>query len=308
MLGGVLQHGQRHGFGPLAAHASVAASRRARPEIVPEIEFTDSDDKVILRVFERLRDGFSVDRFLADPQLAIQFEEACRKLNLKAPGAAIARRLLAIRKRTGGGSLSPTTRFDRRPGLVDRFGPAVEFAMVKMRVRYGASVDDILSHVDIGFQFEEIASTILEGGDSVDYRLCALQIRKARHLDKKDQAVFEQTSSAEIFDRMESLGTLEQASEAPKTGRGHLILSEPNRPLYVCHSRNIGELTSRLNGRRFVEGVAKFNGFWKPDPAHIDIGVIWDDDLPDAGHRVWGMRLIADLHPPFNWPIHLSAA
>ena len=89
---------------------------------------------------------------------------------------------------------------DEQKRLMRAFGPTdralrwvdaeqmhvIEFALVRLRYRYGASIDDILLDPDLGEKFEQLASELAPGLRDVDLRLGALYIRKTRHFEKKD--------------------------------------------------------------------------------------------------------------------------
>ncbi|MEM6507226.1 MAG: hypothetical protein AAF711_17440 [Planctomycetota bacterium] len=153
---------------------------------------------MIVKAFEKISNGYSPDRFLADPSLVKKFNKLCVELGLKRKPVEINRRLLAMRKRTGGGLIKPTTNYDRRAGLIEKLGPAVEFAMTKMAVRFGASVDDLLASPEIGSAFESVARRIIPRGTAVEYRLCALQIRKATHVKGDMRTLFEEVTAHDI--------------------------------------------------------------------------------------------------------------
>ena len=72
-----------------------------------------ADDEVIRKAFEEIRNGVSPDRFLVSRENVERFTKVCRELRLKKPPAAIALRLLALRKR--GGFFSETTVRPRTP-------------------------------------------------------------------------------------------------------------------------------------------------------------------------------------------------
>ena len=65
------------------------------------------------------------------------------------------RRLLNVRKnspryRKHGIEISPTTKKEIHPSIVPEYAHVIEFALVKLRYRYGSSIDDILMDESLG--------------------------------------------------------------------------------------------------------------------------------------------------------------
>jgi hypothetical protein len=271
--------------------------------LLPDIEFTDTDDQVIAKAFERVRDGLSADRLLADPEHAIRFDRLCAQLGVKQPPAAINRRLLRLRKASGGGQLKPTSRREVFADLTEVLGPAVEFALAKVRVRYGASVDDVLADPDIGAEFETVAREITPGHSPLEYRICALQIRKNRHLERREEALFDLLDSRGVLAEVSEIGTLDTIREdrAP-ADPGILLVGEALRPLYLFRHHNLKQGAEVLRSARLVRGL-EMNSLWTPDPHCIPVSFIDANELEDGSPRLWELRLIKDLGPVFNWPV-----
>ncbi|MDQ7014280.1 MAG: hypothetical protein Q9O74_10335 [Planctomycetota bacterium] len=307
VLGGHMVPGTRLRFGGFGVMPSTVELLAARPECLPDVHFSDTDDEVIRKSFEEIRDGMSVDRMLADPVLTKRFNSLCRTLGVRQSAADINRRLLRMRKASGGGILRRTTVADKHPGLLDRFGPAVEPAMVKMLVRYGASVDDLLADPELGESFEAMARATIEGGTSVEYRLCALQIRKSRYLTKADTPLFQQLDLGLILDEFIDLGSVAERSntEIPD-GEGIAVLLEPTRPLLVSRFKDLQSGVNTLASRHVLEGLGADTALWRPDPRDIQIRAISAEELPTASVQLWELRLIGEWRPVFNWPLRAA--
>lgn len=305
-LGGVMVPGARGRFGAMGLLQTTADLLAARPELLPQVDFSDSDDEVIRKAFEKIRDGLAVDRFLADPTLAKRFNSLCRKLGVRARPGAVNLRLLRLRKASGGGRLRPSTRREQHNRLIELFGPGVEAAMVKLSARYGASVDDVLAEPDLGQRFEALAREVSPGGTPLEYRLCALQIRKSRRLSRPDRDLFERLSTADIADRLTDLGSVDglRSSDAPGD-KGILVVQEPARPLFVGLFDDLRSAAGRIGRPSFVQGLAADSRFWTPDPSQVHLRFIGADDL-DGSARVWELRLIRDWRPTFNWPVNAA--
>ncbi len=303
VLGGCFVPGARGRFGSFGLLQTTADIVASRPEVVPAVHFSDKDDAIIRKVFEEMREGMAVDRFLADPSLARRFVSTCQKLGLRVSPPAINRRLLRMRKAAGGGPFRKAIRQPAKRGLFDLYGMGVEAGMVKVSARHGASVDDILADLEIGEQFEKIAKTVSPGGSAIDYRLCALQVRKHRHLSKSDRSLYEDIDAGKIISGLETAGSVEELNpESVPDDEGILLLREPERPLYVASFGDLQEAVERHANTAILNGLASDNGFWRPDPRQVFVQYVTADDL-DAPPHVCALKLISELRPTFNWRV-----
>ncbi len=308
-LGGVFQDGGTQPvFGDLGKLQVAASALANRPAIVPDVEFSDSDDEVLRKCFEHMRDGLAVDRFLADPVLARRFTGACREVGLTKAPAAINRRLLRLRKKAGGGPFKRTTRIPRHPGLLDRLGMGVEYAAVRIRMRNGASVDDILADVEIGEEFERLAREISPGGSPVEYRVCALQIRKDRPLTTEEQSLFHEVNSKEIEEELVPIGPLDHVAvdDAPPEA-GILMVLAPSASLFVNRFSDLHVAAQRVADPAFGDGLARTLRTWQPSLAETQVQFVTATDLPGP-ISLWHKRLLVDLMPLFNWSPTLKLA
>lgn len=311
-LGGVVVPGGRSRFGGFGVGSTTASLLAGRPPVLPEVAFSDTDDEVIAKTFERMRDGMAVDRFLADPAVVDSFVSACKRLGIKQPAAAINRRLFRLRKATGGGRLRATSRRDMHRGLVDRLGPAVEFAMVRMAIRHGASTDDLLADPEFGAEFERLARTVIPGGSALEYRLCALQIRKNRHLERRHRSLFESLEPSEVASEFEELGTLAdvQIDAAPEE-EGIVLLQDPNKPLLLSRFHDLRQGARLLARAPIARGFSAGDHFMDIRPAEVRLRYVSAENLRDISEgsaRLWELRLIAELNPTFNWPVRWNRA
>jgi len=298
------------GFGNFNLLRTTADMVSSRPEVVPEILFSDSDDEVIRKAFEKIRVGLAVDRFLADPTRAKRLTTLCRKLGLKKPPAAINRRLLALRKQPGGRVFKPTTVVEPRRDLMKRFGPAVEAAMTKIRVLKGASVDDLLADVVLGAEFESLAKRMIAGGSPEDYRLCALHVRKNRHLDRNERSLFE---SIDLKHALNTMRTLEPDLQSESSRRetdepGIVLLTECGRPLYLSRFDSMKLGAQLLHQAKLSTHLLADSKFWKAAPEATLIRFVPASTVSDAPLRLYELRLIQELNPAFNWPIRDSGS
>ena len=106
------------------------------------------------------------------------FAKRCRELGLDAADAFLNRRLINIRKNVRryekqGISITPATKSETHPSIVPKYAHVIEFALVRLRYRYGASIDEILLDPSLGEQFEKMALELAPDLSNVDLRLGA---------------------------------------------------------------------------------------------------------------------------------------
>src|SRR5262249_8978129 len=132
-------------FASVPATEEIQKTLRGDGRSVGPPSFTYHEDALIVRAFEEARDGASVDELLWNKDLAASFVERCRALGLGAPCAAFIRRLMIVRKhsaryREHGIVIRPTTKRASPPRIVPAYAHVIEFALVKLRYRYGSSI------------------------------------------------------------------------------------------------------------------------------------------------------------------------
>ncbi len=303
--------GRFGGFGLLENVAEALRTRESSPEFNAtsvKTEFTFAEDAVVVRAFEDVRQGASVDALLWDPKLAHAFYRRCRELELNAPDTLLARRLLAIRKNIRryerhGIAISPTTKKKPHVSIVPRYAHIIEFVLMKLRYRYGASIDDILLDRRLGEIFETQAAEFAPGVSILDLRLGALYIRKCRYFKKSE---FEKLASFDLgaidsaFTSPISLSNVK--SELIPQAPGLLEVREKDRFLYISRNECLRPAVEQFRTGKAFELVA--NGFWTPDLANISIQVVAGAKVEGIGIGLWERRLIHDRRPVFNWPIH----
>src|SRR5262249_25414709 len=152
ILGSKIKPVGRVGFGHFASVSTTEEIQKALRGDGRSIEppsFTYQQDALIVRAFEDVRAGASIDELLWNKELAASFAGRCRELGLEVPHSSLIRRLMIVRKhsaryREHGIVIRPATRKAIPPRILPVSAPVIEFALVKLRYRYGSSIDDIL--------------------------------------------------------------------------------------------------------------------------------------------------------------------
>ncbi len=166
-------------FGLLETTAEALRARQASSPSSAATNFSYEEDRLVVQAFEGVRQGAATDAILWDRSLALAFAQRCRQLGLEASEAFLNRRLINIRKNIRryeqhGITIAPATKKETHPSIVPQYAHIIEFALVRLRYRYGASIDDILLDPDLGEKFEHLASELAPGLPDVDLRLAPL--------------------------------------------------------------------------------------------------------------------------------------
>jgi hypothetical protein len=307
-----VKHGRFGGFSLLEATAEALRSRDDAGHSLEEPKFSYKDDEVVVRAFEDVRQGAAPDSILWDKELAQRFYNRCRELGLMAPDAFLGRRLINVRKNSPrykehGIEISPTTKTEPHPSIVPQYAHAIEFALVRLRYRYGTSIDDILLDHELGNKFEELAAQIAQGLSSEQLRLGALYIRKTRYIQKNAIDAMRALDTRVVEAAMEGPVTLAAVQpESLPAEPGLIEIKERSRYLYVSRNDNLQSAVSQIRTGRAFEILA--NGFWTPDLEAITLKFVHGERVEHVGIPVWERRLIHDFEPVFNWPVQKKAA
>ena len=299
-------------FGLLETTAEALRVRQGSGLSSTPTHFSYDEDRLVVQAFEEVRQGAATDAILWDRSLARAFAARCRQLGLDALDASLNRRLINIRKNIRryeqhGITIAPATKSETHPSIVPQYAHVIEFALVRLRYRYGASIDDILLDPELGDRFEHLASELAPGLRDVDLRLGALYIRKTRHFAKKDLAKIESLdvqAVEEAWSKPVSLAAVNPA-DVPSCS-GLIELKEGGRYLYISRNEDIRPATEQLRTGKAFDLVA--NGFWTPRLDDISFQFATGAKVGGIGIAVWERRLIRDREPIFNWPIQQHAA
>lgn len=268
----------------------------ARPIKVAPLAPDQSRDSTIVRAFELTHNGYSIDRTLADPQLAAQFVKRCQQLGIDAPHAAICRRLLGLRK--AGRFPVKTTRTDElnlHPFLI----PA-ELAFAKLTYRYDASYDDLLADPDVGRAFDDNVAKFTRSVDVVAYRLAALHLRKNVRSRRKDDA--EELANLDISKvkaHWQSPGCLSDVRlDAVPNSKGVFSLWEPDRYLFLSQCEDLRFGIGIFQDAKVLGSVG--NHFWSPSPGKIKVNFVTPEDVRGVKLRLFELKAIEMYQPIFN--------
>ena len=184
----------------------------------------------LIRAFESVYDGYSLDRVLADKELGSALSEKCRELGL--PGTPKDWNHLLMRLRKAGKLIEFPTR--KRTEFswseYDEFLFASEIAWSEMKAH--GTLDDILCDPDLAIEFDEIARSLAPGFTSLQYRWGALTLRK-KSKDARVRSELLTTLSLREFGSKHELRSWENQADISNLPGLYLITGRSRQKIYV---------------------------------------------------------------------------
>ena len=270
---------------PAAPVEAIAAPVTAIPS--PEL---DGVNRGVIQAFLEARDGFSVDRVIADRDLNAEFAAACARLGLPGKPADWNRRLMSLRKgrHFRGLPRSKVTAFPLEEAEFEKYKFACEIAMQRFDVE-GHSLDNVLCDPELARRFDKLAlSMIPEPLSSLKIRCFALRLRKrARDYRTNARALLKVVPLPRKFSCPFDLLLL-RVPASP----GLYWLRRGDRRLYVGETRNLRE-------RLQVQFSSNTFDFWGEDRRALQLGyqAVDSAELVAPNQSVW----IGRWNPEGNW-------
>jgi len=221
-------------------------------------------ERGIAEAFFATRDGFPVDRVIADPELNNPFIEMCTKLGL--PGRAFDwnHGLMNLRKKgyISGLPASRPTEIEMEERAFDRYRFACEIAIQRFEQDGLTTLDHILCDPKLARGFDQYVLAMLpEKPSSFHIRWFALRIRKGANYISKNSA----NVDAKIRIAQEFANPFDMDITKVPAQPGLYWLSSDKQHLYVGETEN-------LNERFKVQfGHHEFD-FWGASPEKLQLG------------------------------------
>jgi hypothetical protein len=280
---------------------------KSRPRPAVKVSFDLEADRLILQAFSDVSDGASTEGVIIDSSLASKFHSAARKLGVHASAADMNRRLFNIRKNPArykrhGLEIPKATKSLPHPSIVPRYAHVIEFALTRLRYRYGATIDDILIDPALGAEYEQMAAMAAPGLSSMELRLAALYIRKTRYIPKNSEGLIESLNTRKIDAAFENLGAINQLTRKNlKEEEGLIEVLENDKYLYISRSADVRSAVDQISSDTTLKFMA--NDFWHPRPEKLSVRVLSVSRFLDVPISQWQLKLIGEKKPVFNYPI-----
>ena len=204
----------------------------------------------IIEAFIIARNGFPVDRVIADPDLNNEFIAACRRFGV--PGAPVMwnRKLMNLRKSSQLSGLPRAKRTTFSEKETDRYSFACEIAIQSFHEK-GHTLDYLLCDPALAKEFDALVRQIANQNlPSLLMRWIALSIRKrATHVRKVRSVAVD---PVRLPARKETVASIQYDSIPEHAGLYWLRDLETDKKLYVGETINLRDrLTGQLNNSEF---------------------------------------------------------
>jgi site-specific DNA-methyltransferase (adenine-specific) len=235
---------------PATPSAKAGAGKRVRATIAPREESGYHQEVVraqqhLIRAYESVYDGYSLDRVLADPDLGSELARKCRELGL--PGTPRDWNHLLMKLRKAGKLVFPVNKRTEFDWLeYDEFLFASEIAWSEMKAH--GTLDEILCDPELAQSFDEKARTLAPGFKALQYRWGALTLRKTSK-SARVRSEFYATLSLDEFQSDRRLRSWKDDEDSLDSAGLYVIGGDtPQKIAYVGSALNLRKRFARQFG------------------------------------------------------------
>jgi hypothetical protein len=252
---------------------------------------------MLAQAYLEVRNGFSIDRVVADPELDRRFLRRCRELCLTGTDFDLNWKLFTGRKNKFFSDLPKTKNYTA--SKKDEFEFSSEMAIRYVQEQVHAkehreiSLDKIICDPDLAAEFDKIATRLAPGFTPLDYRWVALGVRKASgRYSSKAQTI--------KFPDFEFLGaTSSVRTSGIPTDQGMYFFRCEDQPLFIGETDN---LRQRIE-KHFDSGGATGIPDWLYD-SHaktISLGIVPTPKVTQTDRKIIELGAILAFQPFFNY-------
>jgi site-specific DNA-methyltransferase (adenine-specific) len=251
----------------------------------------------IAQAYLEVRDGYSTDRVVADPDLNRLFLRRCHELGLKDSDVDLNWKLFNARKNRYLTEIPKTKKYT--PSKKDEFEFSSEIAIryIQEKIRREqdtrVSLDRIICDPNLAYEFDRIAAQLAPGYSPLDYRWIALGVRKAAgryHTDAKSATI-------PTFEYLGSTHTV-KASKIP-TDQGMYIFRYADDSLFVGETDN---LRNRIERHFDVSGHRGLPDWLFDKGRHpITLGMVAMPKIKATERKIIEVGTVNRLQPYFNY-------
>lgn len=235
----------------LSRHESLPANPKIVGKPIPvmtnlwgvEATPTSALSPIVTTAYMKIRQGWAVDRIIADPELNELFLRQCWEMGAKASPSDLNRTLMNLRKSGGLNSDTPSRRFVIGRSEMEPYAYACEFAVKHLQVieyksyHRAITVDNILCDKQLTEKFDTIVKRIEPGYSPLEYHWAILSMRKR---DRRAAS----TSVQPRFDPVGCIGDLKSRKLSQKPGLFWLHTERDS--LFFGHTSNLRNYFDRM--------------------------------------------------------------
>lgn len=250
----------------------------------------------IAQAYLEVRDGFSIDRVIADPELDARFLHRCRELGVPGTDYDLNWELMSARKNSFLKGMPKTRHYT--PRRIDDFEYASEIALTHVsrllaeQFPSGLSLDRILCDPQLAKEFDKIAAQLAPEFSSLEYRWAALGVRKAAGRYKMVAA----KADLVPFDRL-GVTTSVKSSQLP-TCAGIYIFRTADQSLFIGETENLRNRIERHFDCSHQLGIPD----WIYDSGRhpIELGIA-ESSSKGSVRKISELRAIVEYSPLLNY-------
>ena len=252
---------------------------------------------LLAQAYLEVRDGYSIDRVVADPELDRQFLRRCRELGLPGTDFDLNWKLFNGRKNKYFSDLPKTKSYT--PSRKDECEFSSEIAIRYVQEQFHSqkgwkiSLDKIICDPDLAEEFDKIAAKLAPGFSPLDYRWVALGVRKAvgRYASKA------QTVKVPDFDFLGTTTSLRAGSIPVESGM-YLFRCE-NDSIFIGETDN---LRQRIE-RHFDSGGKTGIPDWLYDcgARSMYLGIVPTPGVSPTNRKIVELGEVHRFKPLFNY-------
>jgi len=243
----------------------------------------------LIQAFCEVRDGFSADRVVADPEMDRRFLRRCRELGLAGTDYDLNWALLNARKNRLMTDLPKTKRYTvRNP---DQFEYASELAVQHLRRLNDVSLDRIICDPDLAAKFDQYAARLAPGYSPLEYRWMALGLRKAGRQEQEKVGRLD-VPELQTVCRVPDV----KASALPKAS-GLYLFSSSGQPVFLSQTEDLRQRIQRH--MEVSQSLGLPNWLWDQGP--LDLSLAEMPGVTRASRQTAEILLVKQLHPLLNF-------
>ena len=249
----------------------------------------------IMQAYLEVRDRYSADKVIADPELDRKFLRRCRELGLAGTDYELNWKLMNARKASKLSGLSDLTKTRRYSvgKVIDEFEYASELAVRYMQQRKNVSLDKVICDPELAEEFDTYAGQLAPGFSALQYRWAAFGLRKAGRIGKNIDEVGE-LPELEPFGKVRRL----ELEKIPEVG-GLYLFSSSDQPVFVSQTEN---LRHRLERHIKVSGSGLPSWLWNVRREPLQLGAAALPGMARSVRQAIEVMLVRQWKPVLNFP------
>ena len=252
---------------------------------------------LIAQAYLEVREGYSIDRVVADPDMDRRFLRRCREFALTGTDFDLNWKLFNGRKNKFFTDLPKTKNYTASRKDEFEFSSEMAIRYVQEHVRSkesrDISLDKIICDPDLAIEFDKIAGRLAPGFSALDYRWVALGVRKAagRYSSKAETIK---------FPAFEFLGetTSVRASKIPND-QGMYFFRCEDQPLFIGETDNLRQRIERHFDSGGKTGIPDW--LYDSHAKTISLGIVPTPEVTPTDRKIIEFGAIHAFHPFFNY-------